>query len=867
VDTTPPSITANADASVECGEAFDLSGAQVTDDCSTVTLDVDSVFAPTCGNAGVWTLTYTATDACGNSASDVQIITIVDTTPPSITAAADAEVECGQPIPAPAATADDSCGNATWSVSPQITEQCGETYTMVRTYTATDDCGNTATATQTITVVDTTPPTITAAADATVECGQPIPAPAATADDSCGEATWTVTPQITEQCGGTYIMVRTYTATDDCGNTATDTQTITVVDTTPPSITCPADAIVNCANANYSPAFTGSATAEDECGGNVQIDYTDGAPEGSCPVVFVRTWTAVDACGNSSSCEQLISTVDNTAPVLNIPGDAIVECGNPTTPTFTGAATAVDACSGLELDYTDGPITGDCPQTFERTWTAVDGCQNSVSQVQIITIVDSTSPEASNVPVDVTIECTEPTPDDAPSFSDICDSDLTLTDDEETNLLDCGYEIVRTWTATDDCGNSTVIVQTITVTDTTAPSLTAGADQTVECGDAIPEASYIVSDLCDDDVTVEVEEDRVDGCGNTYVLTYTITATDVCGNSSQATQTITVVDTTDPELEDAPSDVSVDCENIPASVMLSATDNCDDDVTVTMTEDVSVGECPYTITRTWTAIDDCGNSAVTSQVITVVDNDAPVFGDYQVVIPVQCDEVDDLTIDVSDNCDLDVEITYIDLLFSGNCLGTIERTWTATDACGNTAIAIQYIQLRDDEAPVILNGPLNQTISCDDEVPAVSQDVIALDNCDTDVSLSFEETITGGDCPYVITRTWTAEDDCGNITTFTQTITVVVNVDGDEPIVNAYPNPMDGTGWFTFSVPTNLEGYVTLEIINNLGQRVDVIFEGYAVGGIEYRFNKDVFGWNEGVYFTRLVYKDGVEVTRFVKMN
>ena len=53
--------------------------------------------------------------------ADEQIITIVDTTPPSITADADAEVECGEPIPGSAATAD-LCGNVTWSVDTQSQE-------------------------------------------------------------------------------------------------------------------------------------------------------------------------------------------------------------------------------------------------------------------------------------------------------------------------------------------------------------------------------------------------------------------------------------------------------------------------------------------------------------------------------------------------------------------------------------------------------------------------------------------------------------------------------------------------------------------------------------------------------------------------
>ena len=92
------------------------------------------------------------------------------------------------------------------------------------------------------------------------------------------------------------------------------------------------------------------------------------------------------------------------------------------------------------------------------------------------------------------------------------------------------YVIVRTFTATDDAGNSSSASQTITVEDTTAPEFTALADYTVD-GDAIRRHGV---DNCGE-VTIEVlsETTAGDAAGN-YVIARTFTATDDAGNSSSA---------------------------------------------------------------------------------------------------------------------------------------------------------------------------------------------------------------------------------------------------------------------------------------------------------------------------------------------
>src|SRR5207244_6291222 len=128
----------------------------------------------------------------------------------------------------------------------------------------------------------------------------------------------------------------------DCaGNSRSCHQTITVVDTTAPVITCPPDTTVQC-NTSSEPIVTGSATATDNCDPTPTITHSDSTVPGSCPNtrVITRTWTATDCAGNSSSCVQTINVVDTTAPVITCPADATVQCNTSTETAATGSATA-----------------------------------------------------------------------------------------------------------------------------------------------------------------------------------------------------------------------------------------------------------------------------------------------------------------------------------------------------------------------------------------------------------------------------------------------------------------------------------------------------------------------------------------------
>jgi len=270
----------------------------------------------------------------------VQTITVQDTTAPAITCPADTTVDCSAstlPSATGTATATDNCsGVASITYSDSTTAgNCAGNYVITRTWKATDNCGNMSTCVQTITVQDTTGPAITCPSDTTVDCGDstdPADTGEATATDDCsGVASITYSDSIAAgSCAGNYVITRTWTATDSCGNASSCVQTITVQDTTPPVISCPNDIedVVTAAGECSASVNVGTATATDDCSGvqsilgvrSDSLPLTDPYPVGTTTI----TWTATDNCGNvSETCTQTI-TVKGT-PLLDPIGDQTVD--------------------------------------------------------------------------------------------------------------------------------------------------------------------------------------------------------------------------------------------------------------------------------------------------------------------------------------------------------------------------------------------------------------------------------------------------------------------------------------------------------------------------------------------------------------
>ena len=861
-DTTAPTISGeDEEETVECSDFFIVpEDYEVNDNCDdNLTIDyTDEVIAGSCGGERTQIFSCTATDNCGNSTTRTFTVHYVDVSAPWIYQEIQGgDYSCDEGLPADEPTWYEGCSGLTVSFDDSIVEgDCPQSYTVLRTWIATDDCGYSSLPyTVEYNVYDDEAPVFNfVPVDLTVECDALIPSDDATATDNCGQVIITSQDVVStgdNSCISDNVITRTWTAVDECGNEATASQVITVVDTTMPFVVTSVPAEITLQSDQPEP--TEVPTFDDNCDDDLDISAISGISNVTdCGWDVEKSWTATDDCGNTTTVSQIIQFIDSEAPLLiGVPADSTVQCD------AVPLAANVTATDGGDIEFTEVITPGEpamvghppCGWTVERTWRATDLCGNTTVATQTITVVDTTAPDLIGVPADVTVDCNSiPEPADVTAVDNCDEFALVIVLEENILPLDCGYQLIRTWVVEDNCWNYNSESQVITVTDTADPVLSGVPENvTVEC-DAIPDpAEVTASDNCTTSfIPVSLVENTfpVD-CG--YALIRYWTAHDNCGNTVTESQVITVTDTTAPELNGAPEDMTVDCADIPAAEVLEATDNCGD-VEVIFTEEAT-GTCDYDIIRIWRAIDACGNSDIHTQTIHVTDTTVPDFGFYDVEVSLSCEDFSSYEIEVSDGCG-NSELTYEDTYFSGGCFGQIQRTWTATTPCGYSSTALQFIQLYDETSPEIFNVPEDLTVQCGQDVPEIETSVSATDNCDDDVEISFSQEITNEFCPYVITRTWTATDDCGNFIEGTQVITIEVDTP-EQVSIFSYPNPFNDSFTVNFSVPKNAA--VNAKVVDGVGRTVSVVFDGQADGARLYEYTLSGLDWAPGSYTLMMV--------------
>ena len=773
VDTTAPEISGVSEVLIAC-EAYDVAEgfASATDNCGDVSLTWEDAQAS--GGCvlpiGQFVRVYTATDDCGNSSTFEQILTLTDDVAPVFDfVPADYTIECDQPVVYEAATAVDNCSGAEVTVEEEILPgDCPQNYTIQRTFTATDNCDNASEAVQLITVQDTTAPELSIPADYTVECSDDIVYDEASATDNCGLVNLDeVMETMAGDCTGNYTITRAFTATDECGNSTTLTQTITVQDTTAPEFTSvPADYTVECSDEMPME----DAMAMDNCG-TTAITVVAETTAGNCAgnYTITRTFTAVDDCGNSSQAVQTITVQDTTAPTIE--GDIEVVMSCETYDASVAHATASDNCGDVTLTWVDSEASGGCVLPigqYVRLYTATDDCGNASTFEQVLTLTDDVAPVFTEVPESYTIDCYDlPTYGDA-AAEDNC-SGVSLTLEVDTVWSDCPatYDIVRTWTAVDNCDNESTAVQTISVVDEEGPWFTfVPEDYTAECDEELVYEMPTAEDHCSE-FSIEVATDTLPGpCAGNYVILREFIATDACGNVSETTQVIMVEDTTPPVFTMVPEDYTAECDAEHPMLDAEAMDACGS-VSLSLDTDIDYNGCfsSYTITRTWTATDDCGNSSSATQVITIVDTTAPEFTLVPASYSVECtDEVTYENATAADNCaGFSMELATDTVFSDCDNVHDIVRTWTATDGCGNVSTASQTISVVDTTAPQLLNtcGLMNQEVievCCEALNGAVSVpaacDITFDDNCGQEASMTLVETYSGEFAPTAEVDRW-----------------------------------------------------------------------------------------------------------------
>ncbi|MBE0642307.1 MAG: hypothetical protein IH599_09735, partial [Bacteroidales bacterium] len=194
-------------------------------------------------------------------------------------------------------------------------------------------------------------------------------------------------------CPAAYTVSRVWYGIDSTGNVDSCIQLINVTDGQAPDLTCPPDTMISCP-ADTSVLSLGTAWATDNCSG-VIITHND-LVSPICGNTFsvVRTWQATDTCGNTTTCKQMITVQDTTAPVLSCPADVVLDCPADTSVTANGTATATDICDPAPtITHTDQVVPGCGPAfTVIRHWQATDGCGLITTCEQTITIKDTIPP-------------------------------------------------------------------------------------------------------------------------------------------------------------------------------------------------------------------------------------------------------------------------------------------------------------------------------------------------------------------------------------------------------------------------------------------------------------------------------------------
>jgi len=717
---------------------------------------------------GTTTIIWTAIDGSGNMAIATQVIAVVDTIPPTITAISEIIVEAQTPgsnlVELEPPLVSDAVGVISLTNDAPEVFSLGET---VVTWTATDVASNSVSVLQKVIVVDTTAPTLSIPGDIVTE---------ATSIDQnevyLGEAVVIDNGEIISitndapQFLGIGNTTVTWSAADSSGNMATRQQLVSVIDTIAPEIISPEDIIFEATSVSENLISLEEPTV---------VDVQNVIISNNAPLVFpygesIITWYAEDLSGNSATTTQKIFVIDTTSPTLIIPENITVEATSVDSNNISLGNVTANDITGISTITHNAPVVFPFGTTIV-TWNATDNVGNSIVADQTVIVIDTTAPQFS-APDDILLEATD-------AEANIVDLGLPWVHDiiaveSFTNDAPDSFPIgmtTVTWTASDTSGNIATDTQIVIISDTTSPIITSPSNIVVEATQTSGMIISIGEATVFDTVGIESVTNNAPELfylGNT---TITWTTTDTHGNTASADQIISVIDTIAPSIE-SPPDVTIEAQNADSNVIAIGVANAQDIVGIISIEndaprEFSLGD--HLIT--WTATDAAGNFAIATQKVSVIDTTIP-----SIIVPesVQFEATSKLNNIVelgnataTDFIGIDSITNNAPMVFA---FGETIVTWTATDLGGLTSTDTQVVTVVDTTPPTV-SVPNKITV----EATSETQNVVDLDGVYAD-DLVGVASVTNDATEFfplgLTTITWVVMDEAGNIATSLQQISV-----------------------------------------------------------------------------------------------
>ena len=444
-----------------------------------------------------------------------------------------------------------------------------------------------------------------------------------------------------------YSVTVSTTLTDLSEYSLTKNITVPPSDTTPPVIEVIPELTFNSDTGSCTVQLTlpqlGTVTRTDNC---QIVSIVNDKPDllfDKGPTII--NWTVTDSASNSTVVAQKIIVVDNEDPVLTIPADIF----SSTCSVVIGVASATDNCSTLTASYTiasNGGIIGLGSNTL--IWYVTDGSGNTVSATQLVTVSDTTAP-VNIAPSDITTSTSINSCNaqnivlGSPTFSDNCTVAGIVND--APSSFPTGTTTV-TWTVSDTAGNISLSFQRVTVTDNTPPIITPLLDVvTNDCTYLL--ANPTVNDNCSFTLTNDAPASF-----STGTTTVTWTASDSAGNTVSLTQLVTFSDNTNPTItvEEPNKTINADNGSCFATGPNLGTLITLDDCGIASSSNDAPSQFPIGETVvTYTVSDSVGNISTATQVVNVLDKEAPTIRARDIVVSIDNQSQLNISWDLIDN--------------------------------------------------------------------------------------------------------------------------------------------------------------------------------------------------------------------------